>query len=71
MRAQVTVLAQETAEDTPSTTEADETAGLDHLGHSPARYLWATLIARLFERFPLIFRYGISTQAEGPLCGRF
>ena len=53
LRAQVTALAQETAKDTPSTTEADETDGLDHLARSPARYLWATLIARLFEIFPL------------------
>ncbi|MFK7989676.1 MAG: hypothetical protein AB8I08_26900, partial [Sandaracinaceae bacterium] len=53
LRAQVTALAQETAKDTPSTTEADETDGPDPLASSPARYLWATLIALLFQIFPL------------------
>ncbi len=53
LRTQVTALAQKTTEETPSTTEADETDDSDVLSRSPARYLWATLIARLFEVFPL------------------
>ena len=53
LRAQVTALAQQTTEETPSTTEADKTDGPDALSRSPARYLWATLIARRFEIFPL------------------
>ena len=48
-----------------------ETHAPDPVSRSPACYPWATLIARLFERFPLTFCYCISTQAEGPLCGRF
>jgi len=71
LRAQVTAFAQERIEKTASTTDADETDGPDSLSRSSARYLWTTLIARLFERFPQTFRYGISTQAEGPLCRRF
>ena len=53
LRAQVTALAQETTEETTRTTDADETDRSDALSRSPARYLWATLIARLFEIFPL------------------
>ncbi len=39
--------------ETPSSTDADDSDGADSLARSPARYLWATLIARLFEIFPL------------------
>ncbi len=53
LRPQVTALAEETTGETPSITDADETEGPDSLSRSPARYLWATLIARLFEIFPL------------------
>ena len=35
----------------------DETDAPDPVARSPARYLWATLIARLFEIFPLTCRY--------------
>ena len=57
LRAQVTALAKETTEATPSTTEADKSDGSHPLPRSPARYLRATLIARLFEIFPLTCRY--------------
>ncbi len=53
LRAKVTALAQKTTEETTRTTDAHETDGPDALSRSPARYLWATLIARLFEIFPL------------------
>jgi hypothetical protein len=53
LRPQVTALAEETTGETLSRTDADETEGPDSLSRSPARYLWATLIARLFEFFPL------------------
>ena len=53
LRATITALAEETTGETASTTEADDTDGPDSLARSPARYLWATLIARLFEIFPL------------------
>ena len=53
LRAQVTALAEETTVETPSATEANETDGRDALSRSPARYPGATLIARLFEIFPL------------------
>ena len=53
LRPQVTALAEETTGETPSITDADETEGPDSLSRSPARYLWATLIARLFELLPL------------------
>jgi len=70
-RPEYIAIAQETTEDTPSTTEADERDGPDPLSRSPGRYLWTTLIARLFEQFPLTFRYCISAQAKGPRCRRF
>ena len=57
LRAQVTVLAPETTEEKTRTTDADETDGSDSRSHSPARYLWATQITRLFEIFPLTRRY--------------
>ena len=60
LRAQVTALAEETTVETPSATEANETDGRDALSRSPARYLWATLIARLFEVFPLTCPYCIT-----------
>ena len=74
MRAQVTALVPEVATDAAPEAQVpdpDKTDALDQPSRSPARYLWATLIARLFERFPLTFRHCISTQAKGPLCRRF
>jgi hypothetical protein len=60
LRARVTALAQQTTEETPSTTEADKTDGPDALSRSPARYPGAALIARLFEIFPLTCPYCIT-----------
>ncbi len=53
LRAKVIALAEETTVETASSTETDQADGPDSLSRSPARYLWATLIARLFEIFPL------------------
>ena len=70
LRDLVTAIAQQTTEETPSTTEADKTDGPDALSRSPVRCLWATLIARLFDIFPLTCRYFISAQAIVLLCHR-
>ena len=54
LRDQVTALIPETATDKPALASGfDETDAPDPVSRSPARYLWATLIARLFEIFPL------------------
>ncbi len=51
-------LIPETATDEPRLASASgETDAPDPVSRSPARYLWATLIARLFEIFPLTCRY--------------
>ena len=50
LRARVTVLIPETATDKPALESGSgETDAPDPVSRSPARYLWATLIARLFE----------------------
>lgn len=60
LRARVTALAQEatTDEAAPEAPVHDpgETDAPDQASRSPARYLWATLIARLFKVFPLTCR---------------
>lgn len=66
MHAQVTALIPEVATDAApeaQVPDADKTDALDQPSRSRARYLWTTLIARLFERFPLTCRYCISAQA--------
>ena len=69
LRDQVTALIPKTATNKPALAPGSgETDAPDPVSRSPARYLWATLIARLFERFPLTFRCCIATQAKGPLC---
>ncbi len=58
LRDPVTALIPETATDKPALASgSDETDAPDPVSRSPARYLWATLIARLFELFPLTCRY--------------
>ena len=50
LRDKVTALIPETATDKPVLASGcDETDAPDPVSRSPARYLWATLIARLFE----------------------
>ena len=70
MSSEVTALAEQTTVETASTTDAAETDGSNAPSRSPARYLWATLIARLFDIFPLTCRYCISAQAIVLLCHR-
>ena len=54
LRAPVTALARDTATDEAAPQpDSGESSALDQPSRSPARYLWATLIARLFELFPL------------------
>ena len=54
LRAQVTALARDTATDEAAPEpDSGECSAIDQPSRSPARYLWATLIARLFELFPL------------------
>ena len=54
LRDQVTALIPETATDKPALASGPgETDAPDPVSRSPARYLWATLIARLFELLPL------------------
>ena len=60
MHAQVTALIPEIATDAApeaQVPDADKTDAMDQPSRSPARYLWATLIARLFEIFPLTCRH--------------
>ena len=60
MRAQVTALIPAVATDAMPEArmpDADKTDAMDQPSRSPARYLWATLIARLFEIFPLTCRH--------------
>ena len=54
LREQVTALIPETATDKLALASGfDETGAPDPVSRYPARYLWATLIARLCEQFPL------------------
>ena len=54
LRAQASALARDTATDEAAPEpDSGESSALDQPSRSPARYLWATLIARLFELFPL------------------
>lgn len=54
----VTALISETVTDKPALASgSDETDAPDPVSRSPARYLWTTLIARLFEQFALTCRY--------------
>ena len=60
LRDQVTALVREVAADATrdaQASDADQTDADEQVLRSPARYLWATLIARLFEQFPLTCRY--------------
>ena len=58
LRDQVTALIPETATDKAALVSGSgKTDAPDPVSRSPARYLWATLIARLFEMFPLTCRY--------------
>ena len=56
LRDQVTALVREVAADATrdaQASDADQSDADEQVLRSPARYLWATLVARLFERFPL------------------
>jgi hypothetical protein len=53
LRAAVTVLARDTAA-TPDQSAVAEPLGGETRGRSPARYLRAMLIARIYEVFPLV-----------------
>ena len=58
LREQVTALIPKTATNKPALASGSgETDAPDPVSRSPARYLWATLIARLFEIFPLTCPY--------------
>ena len=60
LRDQVTALVREVVADATrdaQASDADQTDADEQVLRSPARYLWATLIARLFEIFPLTCRY--------------
>ena len=60
LRDQVTALVRKVAADATrdaQASDADQTDADERVLRSPARYLWATLIARLFEQFPLTCRY--------------
>ena len=66
LRDQVTALVREVAADATrdaQASDADQTDADEHVLRSPARYLWATLIARLFEICPLTWYSRISAQA--------
>jgi len=54
LRAAVTALAREPAAAQPA--DAAPVGGEEHY-RSPARYLWAMLIARIYEVFPLVCRH--------------
>ena len=57
LRDQVTALVREVAAVATRDAQASDADQSEHVLRSPARYLWATLIARLFEIFPLTCRY--------------
>ena len=62
LRDQVTALIPKTATNKPALASGSgETDAPDPVSRSPARYLWATLIARLFEIFPLTCRTAVPT----------
>jgi hypothetical protein len=56
LRAAVTALAREPPATTSQPAVAESVAGEGHY-RSPARYLWAMLIARIYEVFPLLCRH--------------
>jgi hypothetical protein len=56
MRPAVTALAPEAVAPVPASNRAVKTAAEDPpetIRRSPARYLWVTLLARIYEVFPL------------------
>ncbi len=66
LRAAVTALAWEASNDPPQQTEKKGTEdAVEALWRSPARYLWAMLLARIYESAPLV----CSVWSAWRICG--